>query len=211
MDGTTRQSGGRPTRERAAAIDDRVLDGARSVFCRKGVANSSLEEIAFGLGISKHTIYRRYPNKLALLDAVVARDIHRFREALSASAGEGSDPLDALRRTAWRYVEIGSSRDYASFYLSVGAEAAFSHPVRERLGEWSSVALEPLTDAVAAAQSEGSIRPGDPSAICEILVDLLEGVNNRVRLGRDASADGPAPRQLFDRRWDVFMSAMAGG
>jgi len=192
-------------------MDNHLLDGARSVFCRKGAANSSLEEIASGLGISKHTIYRRYRNKLALLEAVVARDIARFRKALSASAGEGLDPLDALRRTALRYVEIGSSRDYASFYLSVGAEAVFSDPIRERLRQWSSVALEPLIDAIAVAQSAGSIRCGDPSAIGEILVDLLEGVNNRVRLIGGASVDGSVVRLLFDRRWEVFMSAMVRG
>jgi hypothetical protein len=66
-----------------------------------------------------------------------------------------------------------------------------------------------LIDAIVVAQSEGSIRPGDPSAICEILVDLLEDANNRVRLREGVSRDVPTPRQLFDRRWDVFMSAMA--
>src|SRR3712207_7334480 len=68
-----RSVGGRPTKEQAAALDDLVLDGARSIFCQKGVSHSSLEEIASHLGVSKHTIYRRFPNKTALLDAVVQR------------------------------------------------------------------------------------------------------------------------------------------
>lgn len=208
MGDSERRPGGRPTREQAAAIDARVLDGARSVFCRKGVANSSVEEIAVELGISKHTLYRRYPNKAALLEAVVARDIEQFRQALSSAAGNGAGPLDALRRAALRYVEVGASRTYAAFYLSVIAEAAVSPALCARLAEWSGRALEPLVEAVAAAQAAGSLRPGDPATVGGILLDLLEGVNNRVRLHDEAAGDGPSPLALFETRWAVFTAAL---
>ncbi|WP_199230812.1 TetR/AcrR family transcriptional regulator [Azospirillum sp. TSO5] len=208
-----RKPGGRPTREQAAAIDARILDGARAVFCRKGVANSGLEEIAAELGVSKHTLYRRYPNKAALLEAVVGRDVGRFRDALLSAADgkEGKGALDALRRAAFRYVEIGSSRDYAAFYLSVSAEAAISAVLRERLASWSRDALEPLVGCVAAAQGAGELRPGDPAWVCGILVDLLEGVNNRLRLGDDRGGNVPSLLRLFEERWAVFATAFGNG
>ncbi|WP_377806000.1 TetR/AcrR family transcriptional regulator [Azospirillum sp. A29] len=213
MDTGGRKPGGRPTREQAAAIDARILDGARAVFCRKGVANSGLEEIAAELGVSKHTLYRRYPNKAALLEAVVERDVGRFRDALlSVAAGEGGvGALDALRRAAFRYVEIGSSRDYAAFYLSVSAEAAVSPALRERLASWSRDALEPLVGFVAAAQRAGELRPGNPASVCGVLIDLLEGVNNRIRLGDDGTAGGPSLLRLFEERWAVFTAAFGNG
>ncbi|CAO3403358.1 TetR/AcrR family transcriptional regulator [Azospirillum palustre] len=212
MDAGGRKPGGRPTREQAAAIDARILDGARAVFCRKGVANSGLEEIATELGVSKHTLYRRYSNKAALLEAVVGRDVGRFRDALLSAAGEGGvGALEALRCAAFRYVEIGSSRDYAAFYLSVSAEAAVSPALRERLASWSRDALEPLVGFVAAAQGAAELRPGDPASICGILVDLLEGVNNRLRLGDDAAADAPSLLRLFEERWAVFATAFGNG
>ena len=212
MDIGGRKPGGRPTREQAAAIDARILDGARAVFCRKGVVNSGLEEIAAELGVSKHTLYRRYPNKAALLEAVVGRDVGRFREALlTAAVGEEEEgALGALRRAAFRYVEIGSSRDYAAFYLSVSAEAAVSAALRERLASWPRDALEPLVGFVATAQGSGELRAGDPISVCGILIDLLEGVNNRLRLADDAAADAPSPLRLFDERWTVFTAAFGG-
>ncbi|MCM8735731.1 TetR/AcrR family transcriptional regulator [Azospirillum sp. A1-3] len=208
-----RKPGGRPTRDQAAAIDARILDGARAVFCRKGVANSGLEEIAAELGVSKHTLYRRYPNKAALLEAVVGRDVGRFRDALLSAADdkEGKGALDALHRAAFRYVEIGSSRDYAAFYLSVSAEAAISAVLRERLASWSRDALEPLVGCVAAAQGAGELRPGDPASVCGILVDLLEGVNNRLRLGDDRGGNVPSLLRLFEERWAVFATAFGNG
>ncbi|PWC31446.1 TetR/AcrR family transcriptional regulator [Azospirillum sp. TSO35-2] len=217
MDTGGRKPGGRPTREQAAAIDARILDGARAVFCRKGVVNSGLEEIATELGVSKHTLYRRYSNKAALLEAVVGRDVGRFREALLSAAGEGGvGALGALRRAAFRYVEIGSSRDYAAFYLSVSAEAAVSPVLRERLASWSRDSLEPLVGFVSTAQEAGELRPGDPASACGILIDLLEGVNNRIRLGDDGLGDdgtagGPSLLRLFEERWAVFTAAFGSG
>ncbi|PTD26312.1 TetR/AcrR family transcriptional regulator [Sphingomonas fennica] len=204
---STRKAGGRPTRERAAQLDDLLLDGARSTFCRKGVAATSVDEIALELGISKHTIYRRYPNKGALLEAVVERDIRRFKAALTSAAMGVADPLEAVRQTALRYFEIGSSRDYAAFYLSVSAEAAFSPALRHRLAAWSRMALESLVGAIASAQAAGLVLPGDPGVICEILVDLLEGANNRVRLRADETNNTAEPDRIFQARWMIFLRA----
>ncbi len=202
-----RKTGGRPTRQQAAELDALILDGARSAFCRSGVAKASLDEIALRLGVSKHTIYRRYPNKVALLEAVVERDLRHFREALLASMHGTSEPLEALRRIALRYVEIGASADYAAFYLSVSAEAALSAPLGERLQAWSQTALEPFAIAVTKAQEVGQIRPQSKELIVAILVDLLEGANNRLRLNGDATVDRERLLQLFDERWSVFIAA----
>lgn len=207
MESSARKVGGRPTRERAAALDDLLLDGARSAFCRNGVAATSVDEIALALGISKHTIYRRYPNKGALLEAVVERDIRKFRTALTSAAMGAADPLEAVRQTALRYFEVGSSRDYAAFYLSVSAEAAFSPALRHRLASWSRTALEPLVGAIASAEAAELLLPGDPEAICEILVDLLEGANNRVRLRAEETSDASEPGRIFEARWMIFLRA----
>ncbi|MBS7543437.1 TetR/AcrR family transcriptional regulator [Ancylobacter oerskovii] len=202
------KSSGRPSKAEAALLGERILDGARAVFCERGVTNGSLDEIAARLGISKHTLYRRHANKEALLQAVVERDIGRFRQALCAAseAAAPAGPVEVIRQVALHYVEIGASRAYAGFYLSLCAEAVRSSPLRARLAQWSLATLEPLVAAVEAAMAAGRLRPGDPKRTAGILVDLLEGVNNRIRLGDDAAAaELPA---LFEERWAAFVSAM---
>jgi AcrR family transcriptional regulator len=203
--------GGRPSRLEAAALDARLLDGARAAFGRKGIANTSLEEIATSLGISKHTLYRRHASKQALLDAVVERDMRAFRDSLLAASvdGETGDPLAALRRVAYRYVEIGSRQEYAAFYLSVCAEAALSASLRHHLALWSERALEPLSNAIAAAREAELLSAESPAEITGLLVDLLEGVNNRVRLAPAEEDDGVMLTLLFERRWAAFLAATA--
>ncbi|TWU09788.1 HTH-type transcriptional regulator AcrR [Allorhodopirellula heiligendammensis] len=204
-----RKSLGRPTKDEAAAIDVRVLDAARLLFSQKGIANSSIDELAGTLGVSKHTIYRRYASKAQLLNAVVERDINAFRNELSSAGAKTTDKLESLHEVALRYFKFGSSRDYSAFYLLVSAEAVVSPDLRERLAEWTKSALQPLLNAVSLAQSAGHLRSGSVTSICEILIDLLEGANNRVRMRDATPISSHAARKLFDDRWDVFVKAMA--
>ncbi|MCW0001005.1 TetR/AcrR family transcriptional regulator [Pararhizobium sp. YC-54] len=202
------RAGGRPTREEAENLTRQILDGARATFANKGVANASMEEIAARHAISKHTLYRRYPNKQVLLEAVVERDLLRFRTALAeASEGHGNR-LFALHAIAFRYFLFGTDREYSAFYLSVTAEAVVSPALRERLSTWSSVALEPMVDAIIAAQTAGAVVPGDALELCGVLVDLLEGANNRVRRSLSGSPDEAECRRLFESRWTIFERAM---
>ena len=204
-----RKSLGRPTKDEAAAIDVRVLDAARALFSQKGIANTSIDELAAILGVSKHTIYRRYASKAQLLDAVIERDINQFRDELNSASAKATDALEALRHMALRYFKFGSSQGYSAFYLLVTAEAVVSPDLRERLAVWTKFALQPMMDAVLSAQSAGYLRAGNTTTQCEILIDLLEGANNRVRLRDASSISSRAARSLFDERWRVFLKAMA--
>lgn len=204
MKSSERRSSGRPTKEQAAALDERVLDGARSAFCRNGIASSSVDQLAQELGVSKHTIYRRYRNKDALLDAVVHRDVLRFREALVAAGAETEDPLASLEAIARRYFDIGSSRDYAAFYLSLIAEAALSAELRGRLAAWATLSLEPLFRAVSDVQRAGFGRGLQAGVMSETLIDLLEGACNSIRLQDERHGPPIDPEIAFAQRWAAY-------
>jgi AcrR family transcriptional regulator len=97
----TEKRGGRPTRERAAAMNDLLLDEARALFARRGVAGTSMEEIAAALGWSKHTLYHRYAGKMALLEAVVARDMAYFAQVLTGAGRAMPRRWSGLRPWRW--------------------------------------------------------------------------------------------------------------
>lgn len=81
---------GRPSRERAGEVDERILDAARRVFLEHGLAGASIDEIAGLARAGKPTIYARFPSKEALFAAVVLRNvtaaIERFESNVSAGA-----------------------------------------------------------------------------------------------------------------------------
>src|SRR5690242_20730852 len=66
---------GRPRRERAGEVDERILDAARQVFLEHGLSGASIDEIASRARAGKPTIYARFPSKEALFTAVVMRNV----------------------------------------------------------------------------------------------------------------------------------------
>jgi AcrR family transcriptional regulator len=76
---------GRPPKELAGEVDERVLDAARKIFLERGFAGTSIDEIAQAARSGKQTIYARFRNKRELFTTVVTRDIET-RIAQSGSA-----------------------------------------------------------------------------------------------------------------------------
>jgi AcrR family transcriptional regulator len=203
-----RGPGGRPTPEQSVAIDKIILDGARLSFSKKGISNTSIDDLASKLKVSKHTIYRRYRSKTELLEAVVERDVTFFRAALAQTKEQATDPAKALRDVAFRYVELGSSREYAGFYLSVRAEAARSDEMRRNLSRWASLSLEAMRSAIADAHKAELLQEDDLKLVFTTLIDLMEGANNTLRLGEDALVALTDWRTLASQRWSLFARLM---
>jgi AcrR family transcriptional regulator len=62
---------GRPTPGRVAVINLEILHAARAMFLDEGYSAISMEAVANRAGVSKGTLYARFPSKAALFKAVV--------------------------------------------------------------------------------------------------------------------------------------------
>ena len=92
--------GGRPSREAAALLGERILDIATELFLAEGYGATSIERVAQHARISKRTFYHRFPDKAALFSAVVHRIIQRLRPPAGTPLYEGGSLEDILRRLA---------------------------------------------------------------------------------------------------------------
>jgi AcrR family transcriptional regulator len=81
---------GRPPRELAGEVDTRILDAARRAFLERGLAGTSVDEIAGLARAGKPTIYARFPSKEELFTAVmmrnVAANVARFEDHMPTGA-----------------------------------------------------------------------------------------------------------------------------
>jgi AcrR family transcriptional regulator len=68
---------GRPPREHAGQVEERILDAAGRVFLEHGFQGASVDEIAEVASAGKPTIYARFPSKQALFAAVIDRLVRR--------------------------------------------------------------------------------------------------------------------------------------
>src|SRR5271157_478394 len=64
---------GRPPRELAGEVEERILCAARQAFLAYGFEGASIDKIAVAARSGKATIYARYPNKQALFAAAITR------------------------------------------------------------------------------------------------------------------------------------------
>ncbi|HQX61144.1 MAG TPA: TetR family transcriptional regulator [Burkholderiaceae bacterium] len=89
----------RKTKQDALATRNLILDTAECVFQRRGVAATSLQEIAQAAGLTRGAIYWHFQNKADVFAAMMERVVLPLEHALEASdALERSDPLGVLCR-----------------------------------------------------------------------------------------------------------------
>ncbi|HEX4191261.1 MAG TPA: TetR family transcriptional regulator [Marmoricola sp.] len=65
-----------------------ILDAAQQVFEQYGARRSNVEDVARAAGVSRSTLYRAYPTKEALLQAVLDREIDAFFDQLDELAAD---------------------------------------------------------------------------------------------------------------------------
>lgn len=73
-----------------------ILEAARSLFIRYGLRRTSLNDIARAAGVSRATLFRRFPNREALLAELVQAEAHRLIARVDEQVTAASSPEDRL-------------------------------------------------------------------------------------------------------------------
>jgi len=141
----------RPKRADARRNYEKVLAAAREAFLEGGEA-TSLEEIARRAGVGIGTLYRHFPNRQALLEALYAGEVEELSR--SAAALDGEDPWQALSLWFERFIAyLATKRALAEELLNYMDRHA---PLFQASRESLFAAGEPL---LKRAQESGAVRP----------------------------------------------------
>src|SRR6201993_2061809 len=92
-----KQASVRKPRRDAQRNRERILEVAKEAFTRSG-ANASLDDIAKDAGVGPGTLYRHFPTRDALLEAVYRTEVEKLGAAEREFAAS-MPPVEALR--AW--------------------------------------------------------------------------------------------------------------
>jgi AcrR family transcriptional regulator len=91
---------GRPPRELAGEVEERILDAAAKVFLERGFEGASVDEIADVARAGKPTIYARFPGKEALFNAVMARNVREMTRTFESVVPTGATTEQRLASIA---------------------------------------------------------------------------------------------------------------
>jgi AcrR family transcriptional regulator len=137
---------GRPRREFAGEVEERILDAASKVFLERGFDGASIDEIAVEAHAGKPTIYARFPGKEALFGAVVARKI-RQTSRFDSPVAAGSSSEDRLKALATALIERALASEAIDLVRVAVAESRRFPDLARRVGR---VARESGNETVAS-------------------------------------------------------------
>jgi AcrR family transcriptional regulator len=146
---------------------ERILGAAKEVFTRDGAA-ASLDEIARQAGIGPGTLYRHFPNRDTLIEAVYRNEVEKLADAERRFAA-AMPPLEALR--AWMLLFIDHVSDKTLIIPAMDTVAGGSKRLIEGARPLTHTAF---VAAVKRAVSSGDLRPDtDPNDFIRALVGIF--------------------------------------
>ncbi|MEU8920103.1 TetR/AcrR family transcriptional regulator [Kitasatospora sp. NPDC048545] len=152
------------------STDDAILDAAADLLVHLGVRRTQLAEIARRAGVSRPTVYRRWPDVRAVIGALLTREI------LATMEGAALDVQD--RETfVERVVEVSVRlRDHpvlGALLRSDDSDLLLEYVV-ERLGASQRGLLEALRSGIEQGQAHGSIRAGEPLELAAMVLLIAQ-------------------------------------
>jgi AcrR family transcriptional regulator len=142
---------GRPPKERAGQVEERILDAARKVFLERGFEGASIDEIAEAARSGKPTIYARFANKRALFTAVVMRDVVSRVEQFKGDVPTGATAKEGLATAGLAMLDWGLASDRIALMRLAIAEV---HRFPDRASTVSHTAREAGTELAARLLGE---------------------------------------------------------
>jgi AcrR family transcriptional regulator len=102
------ERGARPMRADARRNYDQLVVAARKVFAEQG-GGASMEAIAKEAGVGVGTLYRHFPKRIAIVEAVYRDDVDALVSLAERSLTD-REPWDAVEGWLRAYVEYGRSK-----------------------------------------------------------------------------------------------------
>lgn len=142
----------RPLRADAQRNRDRVLEVAKEAFTTEGLA-VPMPEIARRAGVGIGTIYRQFPTKEALFEAIVLQSMQTVLERARGLL-EADDPGEAFF-TFVAYATEEGARDSAL----KNALAGTGYDIEARTSQAGEELRQIISDLLERAQRAGAVRP----------------------------------------------------
>ena len=184
----------------STCISRQIVQAASRLHREIGFKKTTVADIARGASMSPANVYRFFPSKQAIEEAVVA-DLFEHVSAAATFAARGGPALEGLTAALRAISQLHEHR--------LKTERKQHELVAAAVGENWAVALSHadrirglVSEIIAAGQASGELRPGSSVAMTCCLLEAMDGYLNPSRI------NAATIRPTFDEMMDFCASAM---
>jgi TetR/AcrR family transcriptional repressor of mexCD-oprJ operon len=163
-----------------ARVSAAILEAAAAVLAERG-EQASMADVAAAAGMARATVYRYFPNREALFEALGSMALEEAGERLEAGRLEEVAVQEAFQRAVRALVAVGDP------FVVVARESA-----RPDNAEFDRRVASPLRGLIERAQSLGEVRDDLPASwLMESLIGIVvSGLQTRPSLGVEDTVAG---------------------
>jgi AcrR family transcriptional regulator len=185
---------------------ERILEASEGVLRRFGPAKATVIDVARELGVSHGSVYRHFPSKAALRDAVAERWLETIAEPLATVAAEEGPAPERLRR--WLDLLITSKRSRAlddpelfTTYVQLAGES------RDVITAHVDALVGQLARIISDGVERGDFEVEDPTADARAVFDATGRFHNPAHA---AEWSDPGIDEAFERVWSLILAGLEG-
>ena len=183
-----------------------LVETALDVFSRKGFGGTTTKEIAAAAGVTEAIIFRHFPTKHDLYNAVLEH--HHGNARLTECIAQLKDCMDrnddeGLFRSMIENVLDAHRQDLRGHRVLLFAALEGHETALEYNRQFSYPIYELLCQYVTRRQREGALRPGDPGAIIAAAYGMAEQYATMTQMFGFTA--GVNDRQMADSFIDILM------
>jgi len=155
----------------AVDVGDRILAAAASCVRDFGVERVTVAEIARRAGVSRPTVYRRWPDTRTILASLLTQRVTGAWRAVPARSPGREGIVE-------RIVEVATVLRRDDLLLDVlrsAPELAMVY-IADRLGTSQQILIDLVAEELRKAQDAKSVRPGDPRQLAAMVLLITQSV-----------------------------------
>jgi AcrR family transcriptional regulator len=156
-------------------VSEQILDAALEQFQLVGIRRASVEDIARRAGVSRITVYRRFPRKEVLIEAVAMREARRLVAVVDAATSTIDGFADRIVESFVGILRLVREHPLVRQLLAVEPDEML-RTLTLRGGPVIAIGTAYVADQIRRAQQTGEVPPYDPKPVAEILARLTQSL-----------------------------------
>ncbi len=171
------RSRGRPRPEDLIAIESELLEVALRQFLQHGYGGTSMTQIVKAAGVSKSTLYSRYPSKEALFRAIIHAQITQLSPESPLRAEGNAPPVleQGLKSYANQMLAISLQGDLLGVNRLIYSESYRFPELGAAAAERTALGIKRIAAFIRACAAADGLPCKDPAGVAEAFILMIRG------------------------------------